>query len=468
VSSTFISDNFLLATPHAERLYHDFAAPQPIIDYHTHLPVREIAENRAFRDLAEVWLEADHYKWRAMRANGIPESHITGSASPPEKYRAWAKTVPNVLGNPLYHWTHLELRRYFDVDTLLSADTAEEIWDICGERLRDLTARDMLGKMNVEVVCTTDDPADSLEYHAVIAADGSIPIQVLPTWRPDAALHVDAPDEFNAWLDRLGDASGTKIESFDDFWAALTMRHQAFHDAGCRLSDHGIETFYAEPTTLDEAAKVFRRTRSRERIDAAAVTRYRSALLDAFARMDAAKGWIQQFHVGPLRNNNPLLLRNVGRDAGADSIGDEPFARSMNAFFARLDTDGQLAKTIVYNINPADNAMVISTLGNFEDGSVRGKMQFGTAWWFNDHIEGMENHLTLLARMGVLSRFIGMLTDSRSFLSFPRHEYFRRILCNFLGREMNLGRIPDDIELVGGMVADICHRNAVSYFGFNK
>jgi glucuronate isomerase len=468
VTEAFISGDFLLESSFARELYRRYAATEPILDYHTHLSPADIAADRRFETIAEAWLGGDHYKWRAMRANGVPEERITGGAAPREKFQAWAETVPRLLGNPLYHWTHLELQRYFDIDALLGPDTAETIWRQCNERLASLSCRAMMQRMNVTLVCTTDDPADSLDHHRAIASDPGCTVRVLPTWRPDAALGVSDPIEFNAWLDRLSAAAGHAIRGFDDFWAALARRHQAFHEAGCRLSDHGIETFYAEDAHLDEAASVFERARRGDDVSREDAGLYRSALLHAFARMDAARGWAQQYHVGPLRNNNPRLMRRAGRDAGADSMGDEPFARAMNRFFGRLDAEGCLAKTIVYNVNPAHNAMVISSLGNFEDGSVPGKMQFGSAWWFNDHLEGMEAQLTCLARVGVLSRFVGMLTDSRSFLSFPRHEYFRRVLCNWLGREMQSGRLPRDVQLVGGLVRGICHANAAAYFGFTE
>jgi glucuronate isomerase len=464
----FITDDFLLDTPEARALYHGYAEHEPILDYHTHLSAKEIAEDRRFATIADAWLESDHYKWRAMRANGIPEELITGSASPRAKFDAWAQTMPRLLGNPQYHWTHLELKRFFELDVLLGPDTADRVWEHCNARLRELSCRDMMRRMNVRVVCTTDDPADSLEHHHAIAADPACPARVYPTWRPDAALGVDDPERFNAWLQRLATTTNRTIRTFDDFWKALEHRHAEFHAAGCRLSDHGIESFEVLPATLEHAGLMFDRVRSGERVTGSSAGIYRSALLHAFAKMDAARGWVQQFHVGPLRNNSPRLMRTIGRDAGGDSMGDEPFARGMNAFFGRLDAEGVLAKTIVYNINPKDNAMVIAALGNFEDGSVPGKMQFGSAWWFNDHIEGMEGQLTCLARVGVLSRFVGMLTDSRSFLSFPRHEYFRRVLCNWLGREMHNGRLPGDPALAGGMVRDISYTNAANFFGFPK
>ncbi len=466
MTEPFITEDFLLETEFARELYRGYAAPEPIFDFHTHLSAREIAEDRRFATIAEAWLEGDHYKWRALRANGVPEALITGSAPPREKFEAWAACMPRLLGNPLYHWTHLEMKRYFDLDVLLSPQTADEVWQRCNERLASMSCRDLIRRMRVQIICTTDDPADTLDYHRAIAADPARPARVLPTWRPDAALRVEDGQAFNDWVDRLARVNGKPIRSFDDFWTALEQRHAHFHAAGCRLSDHGIETFYAAPATLEDAARIFRSARNGEVIEESGALAYKSALLYAFARMDAARGWVQQYHAGPLRNNSPRLLREAGRDAGGDSIGDRSFAREMNTFFGRLDAEGRLAKTIVYNINPAHNAVVASALGNFEDGSLPGKMQFGSAWWFNDHIEGMEAQLTCLARMGVLSRFVGMLTDSRSFLSFPRHEYFRRVLCNWLGGEMAKGRLPKDIPLAGEMVRGICYANAEAYFGF--
>ncbi len=468
MTAPFLIEDFLLDTREARELYHGFAEPELILDYHTHLSAKDIAEDRRFTTIAEAWLEGDHYKWRALRANGVGETLITGGAPPREKFQAWAECMPHLLGNPQYHWTHLELKRYFDLDVLLGPEAAEKVWRHCNERLVTMSCRDMIRRMNVRLVCTTDDPADSLEYHEAIARDAKCEFRVLPTWRPDAALGVENPEFFNGWIERLSRAAGKEIHSFDDFWVALEKRHADFHAAGCRLSDHGIDTFYATPATLEMAGLIFQRVRKGETVTGDAAVLYKSGLLHAFARMDAARGWAQQYHVGPMRNNSPRLLREIGRDAGGDSMGDQNFAREMNAFFGRLDGERSLAKTIVYNINPAHNAMVASALGNFEDGSMPGKMQFGSAWWFNDHIEGMEAQLTCLARVGVLSRFVGMLTDSRSFLSFPRHEYFRRVLCNWLGREMVTGRLPGDINLVGGIVRNICYGNAEAYFGFPK
>lgn len=466
MNEPFITDDFLLDCTEAGELYRGFAANEPIIDYHNHLPPQEIAEDRRFDTIADAWLAHDHYKWRAMRACGVDERLITGDASPREKFDAWAETVPQLLGNPLYHWTHLELKRYFDVDELLSPATADFIWNECNERLKSLSCRNMLEMMNVRLVCTTDDPADTLDHHRAIAQDPECNLRVLPTWRPDRALAIENSSAFLDWVGSLSEVCARPIKSFEDFWAALQQRHDDFHAAGCRLSDHGLETMYAEEAKLGDAARLFDRLLQGDSLTTEEIVLYKSALLYEFAKMDAEKGWAQQFHLGVLRNNRTRLFDTVGPDAGGDSMADGSHARAMNRFFDRLDAEGCLAKTIVYNNNPNDNAAFVTTIGNFQDGSVPGKMQFGSAWWHLDHIEGMQAQLETLARLGVLSNFVGMLTDSRSFLSFPRHEYFRRVLSNMLGREMKRGLLPNDIELVGGMLRNICYANAKSYFGF--
>lgn len=463
----FIHDDFLLDGAEARRLYHDYAEAEPIIDYHCHLSPREIAEDRRFENIAEVWLEGDHYKWRAMRANGIPERLVTGDAPWREKFDAFAATMPYLLRNPLYHWTQLELKRYFGIDDLLSAETAEGIWGACNEQLESLSARGMMSKMDVRLVCTTDDPADSLEWHDAIAKDDSFPIRVLPTWRPDKALAAENPDALNAWIDRLSERVGHAIDDFDALWSALKTRHAEFHAAGCRLSDHGLSKMYAEPVTREDAAPIFDRLRKREAVIEAEAVIYKSAMLYELAKWDAERGWVQQFHIGALRNNSSRLYSVAGPDSGGDSIGDASYAESLNGFLNRLDAEGCLAKTIVYNLNPRDNAMIASALGNFQDGSVPGKMQFGSAWWFLDQKDGIEAQIECLSQFGLLSRFVGMLTDSRSFLSYPRHEYFRRIVANMLGRDMRLGLLPDNSDLVGGMLRNICYTNARDYFDFD-
>jgi len=465
----FIHEDFLLETPPARRLYHEYAAPQPIIDYHCHLPPAEIAQDRRWPDLAALWLGGDHYKWRALRANGIGERFITGDASPWEKFEKYAQTIPALLRNPLYHWSHLELARFFGIDDrLLGPDTAREIFDHCNELLAQpgFTARGFMERSKVETVCTTDDPVDSLEHHRAIAADETFKIRVLPTWRPDRSLAIDRPEIFTAWIGALEQAAGLTVSSLDDLMCALQQRHDFFGDHGCRLSDRGIETVWAEDCPRAEAAGIFAKARAGQTVTGAEAVRYKSFVLHELAVMDAAKGWTMQIHYGALRSANTRMRRQLGPDAGFDSIGDWPVASAMARHFDRLDSAGRLPKTIVYNINPRDNEVIATMLGNFQDGLTAGKMQFGSGWWFLDQLDGMTRQIEALSQLGVLARFVGMLTDSRSFLSYPRHEYFRRLLCNILGRDMQRGLVPDDLALVGGLVADISYRNARDYFGF--
>ena len=465
----FIHDDFLLETPQARQLYHEYAAPQPIIDYHCHLSPAEIAQDKRWPDISALWLGGDHYKWRAMRANGVDERFITGDAPPWEKFEKFAQTMPHLLRNPLYHWSHLELARYFGIDDrLLGPDTAREIFDQGNELLKQpgFSARGLMERSRVEVVCTTDDPVDSLEHHRAIASDKSFKIRVLPTWRPDKALWIDQAEPFNEWLDALGRVTGMDIPSLDGLMSALQARHEVFADHGCRLSDRGIETVWAEDCTASEAAAIFTRARARRQITADEAVRYKSFMLHELAAMDAAKGWTMQIHYGAQRNNNTLGMKAIGPDAGFDSIGDWPVAAAMARHFDRLDQAGALPKTIVYNLNPRDNEVIATMLGNFQDGITPGKMQFGSAWWFNDQLDGMTRQIEALSEMGLLSRSVGMLTDSRSFVSYPRHEYFRRLLCNILGRDMDRGLIPKEKELVGGMVRDISYGNARHFFGF--
>ncbi len=467
----FIHDDFLLETPQARRLYHEHAAPQPIIDYHCHLPPAEIAVDKRWSDIAELWLGGDHYKWRAMRSAGINERFCTGDATPWEKFSQYAGAMPQFLRNPLYHWSHLELARYFGIDDrLLGPSTAREIFDRCNEMLAQpgFSARGFMERSNVEVVCTTDDPVDSLEHHRAIAADKSFNIRVLPTWRPDKALWIDRPEPFAVWLGALEQAADTTIASLDDLMSALQKRHDFFAEHGCRLSDRGIETVWAEDCTRAEAAAIFAKARAGQSIAPGEAVRYKSFLLHELAVMDAAKGWTMQIHQGALRSNNTRMLRRLGPDTGFDSIGDWPVASAMSRHFDRLDSAGSLPKTIIYNLNPRDNEVIATMLGNFQDGITAGKMQFGSGWWFNDQLDGMTRQIEALSQLGVLARFVGMLTDSRSFLSYTRHEYFRRLLCNILGRDMQRGLVPDDIDLVGGLVADISYRNARDYFGFQS
>jgi glucuronate isomerase len=467
--SPFIHENFLLASEPARRLYHDYAEHLPIIDYHCHLPPDQVARDHRFANLTQIWLEGDHYKWRALRTNGVAERFITGDATDWEKFLKWAETVPRTLRNPLYHWTHLELNRPFGInDRLLGPDTAKSIWEKCNALLATpaFSCRGIMKQMKVEVVCTTDDPADSLEHHHAIAADRAFEIRVLPAWRPDRAMAVENVAAFNTYLDKLGAAAGMEITTFESLMQALHKRHDFFHACGCRLSDHGLETIYAEDYLDREIAGLFSKARQGSALAPAEVVKFKSAMLHELAAMGAEKGWTQQFHLGALRNNNTRLFEKLGADIGCDSIGDFEIARPLSKFLARLDHQGRLAKTILYNLNPRDNEVFASMIGNFQDGTVPGKIQWGSAWWFMDQLDGMTRQIEALSQLGLLGRFVGMLTDSRSFLSYTRHEYFRRLLCNILGNEIERGLIPSDYGLVGGMVQDICYRNARDFFGF--
>jgi glucuronate isomerase len=466
----FLSENFLLQTKSAERLYHDYAADMPIFDYHCHLPVAEIADNKNFTNLTAIWLHGDHYKWRAMRANGIDETYITGTASDKDKFRAWAATVPKTLRNPLYHWTHLELKNPFGIsDTLLSPATADTVYDTCSAMLQqeNFSTRGLLKHMKVKVICTTDDPLDTLEHHRKISTDQDFSTKVLPTWRPDRAMATEDPATFNQWVDRLAVCTGRDIVSYADFHDSLRERHTFFHEMGCRLSDHGIEEPYAEHYTEAEVTAIFAKIRSGQQLTQQETLAFKSAMLFEFAVMDHDRGWTQQFHFGTLRNNSSRAFRDLGPDTGYDSIGDFTMGRNLNRFLDRLDSGDRLTKTILYVLNPRDNEMIATLIGNFQDGRIPGKIQFGSGWWFNDQKDGMERQMNALSTMGLISRFVGMLTDSRSFLSYPRHEYFRRILCNLFGNDIENGELPADYELIGNTIQDICYRNAVSYFGID-
>ena len=467
--TTFINDDFLLGTRYARDLYHSYAAALPVIDYHCHLPPAEIAADRRFDTMTQIWLSGDHYKWRAMRTCGVDERFITGGGSDWEKFEKWAETVPRTLRNPLYHWTHLELRRPFGVDDrLLDPSTAKGIWEECNAKLASagFSVRGILARMNVEVVCTVDDPVDSLEHHALMMGDPSLNVQVLPTFRPDRALAVEHPAAFMAFCRELSAAAGTEIRSYGDFMAALKSRHDFFHTRGCRLSDHGIETVFSTEYTSAGVESAFKRVLRGEIPEGAPLLGLKSALLHDLAVMDWEKGWVQQFHIGALRNTNSRMMRTLGPDTGFDSIGDSEVARPLARFLDMLDRDDRLARTVLYNLNPRDNEVFATMTGNFQDGSIPGKIQYGPAWWFLDQADGMRRQIDALSDMGVLSQFIGMVTDSRSFLSYPRHEYFRRLLCSILGDDMTKGLIPGDIGLVGDMVRDICYFNAKRYFRF--
>lgn len=464
---TFIHDDFLLHSEMARYLYHQHAAKMPVFDYHCHIPPVDIATDRQYSNLTQLWLAGDHYKWRAMRTNGVNEKYCTGNASDWEKFEKWAETVPNTLRNPLYHWTHMELKRFFGIDALLSPETAREIWDTCNEKLNTpgFSVRNLIRMANVHTICTTDDPVDSLEHHRSIRESG-YEVKVLPAWRPDRAMNVEDPEAFTAYVDLLAEVSDTDIRSFGDFMEALDKRHQFFHDQGCRLSDHGLETAYADDFEEGEIETIFTIVRDGGRLSLDEIRKFKSCMLYEFGIMDHRRGWVQQYHLGALRNNNTRLYRTIGPDTGFDSIGDFELGRPLSKMLDRLDTENRLARTILYNLNPRDNELIATMIGNFQDGSVPGKMQYGAAWWFLDQKDGMEKQIQTLSNLGLLSRFIGMLTDSRSFLSYVRHEYFRRTLCNILGQDVERGEIPNNRELLGKMVEDICFNNARNYLNF--
>ena len=486
----FMDQNFLLQSATAQDLYHNHAAHLPIIDYHCHLNPKEVAEDHSFESITELWLGGDHYKWRALRSNGVEEKYITGDASDWEKFQKWAETMPYCMRNPLYHWTHLELRTAFGITKVLNASTAREIYDECNEKLKqpEFTARGLMRRYNVEVVCTTDDPADDLRYHrsplpapplgechnAAASTLNSTPPKgeqgggrLLPTWRPDKAMGIDNPTAYRAYIETLGAAAQQDIRSYTDLLDALQKRHDFFASVGCRLSDHGVNEFYADDFTETELNAIFRKVMDGKTPNAEEISKFRSALMLEGGRMDARAGWAQQFHYGPMRNNNSKMFKRLGPDAGYDSIGTWNTSESLSRFLDKLDSEGNLAKTILYPINPSDNEMIATMIGNFQEGPVPGKIQFGSGWWFNDQLDGMERQMNCLSVLGLLSRFVGMLTDSRSFLSYPRHEYFRRCLCNLIGRDVEEGKLPqEEMPFIAQMVEDISYYNAKRYFGF--
>jgi glucuronate isomerase len=461
----FIDDNFLLNNNTSIDLYQKFAKQMPIIDYHCHLPADEIASDKQFANLTQVWLYGDHYKWRAMRANGVEERYITGDASDWEKFEKWAETVPYTLRNPLYQWTHLELRRYFDVYEILSPATARKIYDECTAKLvtPEYSVRNLIRKMNVKFIATTDDPLDDLHHHQKIKTDG-FEVPILPAFRPDKAMHADDPKALNDYIGKLESLCGISINNFPEYLNALKSRHDYFAENGCKISDHGLKRMYSTAYTDIEVNDIFSKIRSGEKLDAAELEKFKSAMLYHFAIWDHEKGWVQQFHLGALRNNNQRLLRELGPDTGLDSIGDFKQAERLSSFLDHLDSTNQLAKTILYNLNPADNELMATMIGNYNDGSIAGKIQWGSAWWFLDQKAGMTSQINTLSNMGLLSRFVGMLTDSRSFLSFPRHEYFRRLLCDLFGKDVENGELPNDPEWIGKVIQDICYHNANKYF----
>ncbi|GIZ08795.1 glucuronate isomerase [Flavobacterium sp. UMI-01] len=463
--TAFITPNFMLHNEVARTLYHEYAQSQPIFDYHNHLSPKDIAEDRQFENITQLWIEGDHYKWRAMRANGIDEKYISGDASDYEKFLKWAATIPYTLRNPLYHWTHLELKNYFGIDDLLNEETADAIYQQCNALLKkpEFSVRNLLRKMNVKMVGTTDDPTDDLQYHKQLREE-NFDIAVLPSFRPDKATEIEKGSAFAQWIQKLEKTAGFEILSFEKLIQALQLRHDYFHENGCRISDHGHATFYGENYTNEEIDSILQKGIKVENITEIEINKYKSAVLYELAKMNHKRGWVQQFHIGAIRNNNARMMELLGPDQGFDSLGDLNSANAMSAFFGKLSASDSLTKTIVYNLNPKDSEMFAAMAANFNDGSVPGKMQYGAAWWFLDQKDGMEKQLNVLSNFGLLSRFVGMLTDSRSFLSFPRHEYFRRILCNTLGDEVEKGELPNDMQLIGNLVKSICYDNAKNYF----
>lgn len=469
-ANAFITDDFLLETEYARELYDNFVRPLPIVDFHCHLPPEQIASDYHFKNMTEIWLKGDHYKWRLMRSNGIAEEFCTGDADDWEKFEKWAETVPFLLRNPAYHWTHLELRKPFGIsDRLFEPETAEGIWEECNAMLAtpEFFARGILEQMNVALVCTTDDPVDDLESHRVVQEDEKISMQMLPTWRPDKALTVDQPSLFNAWVTKLEAASGISCDTFEDFLEALRKRAIFFKLRGCKLADHGLEIPYSCDYTQEAVSRAFSDARKGLEPDAGDAMQYKSALMYELCVLNHQMGWAQQLHLGPLRNTNTRMFDQLGPDAGFDSVGDHAMAKELARFLDRLDAPNLLTRTIIYTINPTHNMMVATMAGNFQEGPVPGKIQFGSGWWFNDQLDGMYDQMESLSQVGLISRFVGMVTDSRSFLSFPRHDYFRRLLCNMLGNDMAKGLIPNKPDRIGRLVVDICHYNAVRYFGFD-
>ena len=464
----FMDEDFLLQNETARKLYHEHAKAMPIFDYHCHLSPKEIAANKRYRNITEIWLGGDHYKWRAMRSNGVPERYITGDAPDKEKFLKWAETMPQCIGNPLYHWTHLELRRYFGIEKLLGPETAEEIWAQCNRLLQEeeFTARGLIARSNVKVICTTDDPADSLEYHRALAGEPGFPVKVLPAFRPDKSFNIDK-EGFAEWLVRLGGAAGREIRGFADLQEALLQRLEYFHEVGCRVSDHALDPPAYREGGDAEADFILRKALGGEPLSGAEIEKYKGRVLLFLGRQYARLGWVMQLHIGTIRNNNRRMMGQIGPDTGFDAIADYTYAETLARYLNALEETDQLPKTILYCLNPRDNELLSTLIGCFQGGGIPGKMQFGSGWWFNDQKDGMIRQMTALANLGLLSRFVGMLTDSRSFLSYTRHEYFRRILCNLLGEWAENGEAPNDLKLLGGMARDICFNNAKNYFGID-
>lgn len=466
---SFLDDNFLLQNRFAEELYHNYAKHQPILDYHNHLIPQQVAENINFENITQAWLYGDHYKWRALRANGVPEKYITGDATDKEKFIKWAETVPFTVRNPLYHWTHLELQRYFDIHELLTPESAERIYEEASAKLRtpEFSVHGLLNRMNVKIICTTDDPTDDLRYHQEFAKQ-DVDFKMYPAFRPDKAMNSDDLEIFNEYIDKLAEVTNFTIESISDYLSALKSRHDFFALNGCKVSDHGLSYAFAEDFTDEEIRLIFIKIRTKRALTEEENLQFKSAMLVYLAEWDHEKGWVQQYHLGPLRNNNTRMFEKLGPDTGWDSIGDFPQAAHLSKFLNRLDRTNQLAKTILYPINSTDNETFAAMTGNFNDGSIAGKIQFGSAWWYHDQKIGMTNQINTLSNLGLISKFVGMLTDSRSFLSFPRHEYFRRLLCNIFGEDIQNGELPDDLPWIGKIVSDICYHNAKEYFNFSE
>ena len=469
----FMDENFLLQSETAQKLYHEHAAKMPIIDYHCHLVPQQVAENKRFDSITQIWLGGDHYKWRAMRSNGVAERFCTGKdTSDWEKFEKWAETVPYTFRNPLYHWTHLELKTAFGINKTLNPENAREIFEECNEQIKNdpkVTPRGLMKHYNVKVVCTTDDPVDSLEYHKQVAADPTMETKMLPTWRPDKAMAVEVPANFKAYVDKLSEVSGKSINGFNDYIDAIQARHDFFASMGCKLSDHGIEEFYAEDYTDEEIKAIFNKVYSGKELSKEEILKFKSAMMHIFGVQDAEAGWAQQFHYGAIRDNNSKMFKLIGPDTGFDSIGEFNTAKNCSKFLDRLNSEGKLAKTILYNLNPCANEVLATMLGNFQDGTIPGKIQWGSGWWFLDQKDGMTKQMNALSLLGLLSRFVGMLTDSRSFLSYPRHEYFRRILCNLVATDIENGEVPYvgyEEQRVNQMIEDIAYNNAKNYFQF--
>ena len=464
----FMDEDFILNNEIAVKLYHQFAKDMPIIDYHCHLNPKEIAENKSYRNITEIWLGGDHYKWKAMRSNGVEEKYITGDAEDKEKFLKWAQTVPSTIGNPLYHWTHLELKRYFGIDTLLSPETAEEIWEKCNTLLQksEFTSRSLINRSNVKVICTTDDPVDSLAYHKSIAEDETFDVKVLPTLRPDKGINIDK-EGFADWINKLALAVGDQISNFGDLLKALGARVKFFDEQGCRVSDHALDPVVFEEGTEAEVNEIFLKALKGEKLTESEIRKYKTQVLLFLGKEYAKLGWVMQLHIGTIRNVNSRMMNLLGPDTGFDTIGDESFAQPLAKFLDALDRTNELPKTILYCLNPRDNEVLATMIGSFQGGGIPGKIQFGSGWWFNDQKDGMIRQMIALSNVGLISRFVGMLTDSRSFLSYIRHEYFRRILCNLLGEWVENGEVPEDMDLLGKVVKDICYYNANDYFGFH-